>query len=1220
MTDSDKTKEKKVVRDEAGLQLVETLSDGPWNDEKTDLLRDEMSFNREYRESLIEAIEKSVHDTSHEELADVFSGVVSFLMDSSMFEKLKQPILNGSTFIDALTNLLQTDYFSKDRSVNKAEESAPQQESDVVSDDDYIFNEANKHAGRFKNIISKWIHNYKAEMYFVEQLGEDKIDLAYKHYCHLLLKDNEYLLKSIKLKVASSTMMVDAIIEHFRSSYVGKCQEFSTKDEMHLFFQLLESPYERDSYLWENQEEEYRKIVIGKLKQLFTTVSDFVQFDDITDALMEKFKSHFTGNNGKFIWDYSFEEHESFGVWCHKLIKEYIEAKFDTAWKLYLSVKTLERQIYVDKDYTEFGEKISELFQEMRLDLYVRKAWELDEKENLDPIYRHYCRYLLNDDVRLVKDVVEKEEKAGKTKETAIIIALIQNFTEDYMCKWNAPICSKEDRSFFCGLLSDPVKRNNFLWFDRKPVYETEVKNHISYLFASLGLDNACVEIAVGPLMNDLESYFTKGNNSLWDIQNYSFEKNIEDWSLGITKEKIKAKCKNYIDKHLAGIIKRYYLLDEKDLLVRYQRTAKFASKYIRADELDGEVRKMWKMEGKGVVDTSMVYDHYFYTLVNGKRKSLEKVLGAFSKTKDRKNGLERILKVIFVNDFMNYLADGAKQMSVKKNRDQFFLLLKESSERDKFLWPNQGVGYEQMINDEVESAYSHMIFTTITKDPGRLAARQHKIKEAAKTLKEDLKSFLTGDGGWAFVRNYSFNKTIKTWLDFVIKNYIGAKPRIDLFIHERDTEVLRFYIKNEFGKNFVVIYNDFTRLGSSSVKQKEKGGNTEKTHSSNRRKKVSDVNDIADTIIQDFVEYFYGVETEGRVRKINTEWGCEKQFHNFRYESKLSSYMHDICYHYFLRLVKNEFPKTGLKPKKKISKQEKENQTSTQNDKILKKLGLKPKQNLALVKEKDYIPDLDVVINSVLVDYAWLFFGFRKENFNKTTEMHDSFQELANKGEDWKFFDSTIVTFGISDLKDIQGLDDKDIKVLPKLVASCHIKFARYYSKSGGIALRNKEKTDYKTLALFYDTKPNHVIVWDKRWKQEFQNNLYPFFDVFYRRIESCEESEKDKIYKLIDGIPAVLSAMSHLFLPESKLRARYIVKQSDETIEWKRDCLQRNKTNLLTDKDSQLTDGQVIANKLMIDNLSTADLVKFLETRLWNMNVDDKKARQKKEEKGKI
>ena len=124
--------------------------------------------------------------------------------------------------------------------------------------------------------------------------------------------------------------------------------------------------------------------------------------------------------------------------------------------------------------------------------------------------------------------------------------------------------------------------------------------------------------------------------------------------------------------------------------------------------------------------------------------------------------------------------------------------------------------------------------------------------------------------------------------------------------------------------ENMVKLYNDFTRLGSSSVPLRERGVPSKDKQSSLRRPRVSvdeilvnGFNDFLMGDIENFITYIYGLKRDGSFVKPNVEWGCEKLFENFRFESKLSTFMYDVCYNYYMGLIKIEFPSQSKNSRK---------------------------------------------------------------------------------------------------------------------------------------------------------------------------------------------------------------------------------------------------------------------------------------------------------------
>ncbi len=1247
MTDSDKTKGGNMVIDEIGRKLIE---EGSWTDD----IQFEVFSDRVFRDLLA----KIARDKIGKELHEVQEGFIRFLKDPATFEKLEQPVNNGLPLTDAVSDLFQKEYLPFVESSN---------DDQFVEDpdDEKFFNKDNIHATRLKNKISKLIRENKADDFVRKQWGnETNLELVYNHYCHLLSKNDEELLKRIKIIAKNDNKPIaKVIIDCFKNDYILRGKKIYEKDknikDLSYFFQLIANQTERDKYIWDNREDSIRIHIEKKLKSLFKPISDYVKLEDVTTQMKTKFKVNFTGKNGdrgeEFILGYAFEKRETFEAWSQRMTMEYIDTEFETALRTILSAESFENFIKGNKkDHYVLCEKVTKLFHLLKV--------------GSDPIIlRHYCRLLINDKF---SGLTAKINNVEGSQSIAVVLAIVLYFEDAYRRK--EQILSNEDREKLYTLLGDKDQRNDYLWYSRKEDIKLYVIDKLKEVYDSLHL-NMSTKNDCDVIMDSLRSALTD-DFGLRFLQGYSFD-HIEKWLKEKSEEMINEKCVKYINQNIHSKLGEYYLSTDIDVKTRFQRMEILAKDYIPSDKFDKIIREVWGLDPDE--DTSLVYEHYFYTLVNGGRKSFKNVLKEFK-------GGKKKLKECFRNDFMTYLDDGKsyldkgieyKIMSDKANRESFFNVLKMSkSQLDKHLYGKKK-NFDKRIRAQIKDVYSHLVFTGKPDNKQQLKEQTDKKKMAIKKLHEDLKAFLIGDAGWEFVRNYSFKEKFEEWCNHIIDNFIEAKPRIDLFIKERDSHILKSYITNEkeFGYSdggkpvyyFLTVYNDFRRLGSSSI------AIDNFITASNRRPRISSFYEITDKglvkfindEVQKFITYFYsGLRDDRLSKKLNEEWGCEKLFEKFRFESRLSSYMYEICKNYYMGLVKQEFPSQFVNPRRKeilnllkkvyekepvteqmrkankdkvinkyldLIKQELQHdkkQPSIPTDKEIRKelkktLPLVLKQNLGPVSKEDSIPDVDTVINSVLVNYAWLFFDFRKDNFSKTEEMHAYFQGLAEYGN-WRFFNPEFVEFEIDDIKEVRkDMENKFIKVLPKLVAFCHIQYLRYHSIDGGIAVRNKEKTDFKTLAKYYKTSAATARGWYDESKKEFKAKVYPFFNIFTREILSIDSKKNKtteekwllaKLYKVRDEIPMVLNQICKLFLPDSIEEPRYQVIQSEEKIVKKRDSLQINKT-YLNKRNPQLTDGMILANQLISGNMDLETLATDLENRLLDMNPIQIKTRNK-------
>ena len=1167
-----------MVIDKIGLDLVEELSKGPWTDAKVMSLKEEISFNREYTEKFRNVQLRLIPNVA---LADALDGFVSSL-DPSKVGKLKDPILKGSYFVDALVDLFKNDYLP---SVEHPEDSV-------------FLGEEKIHATRFKNIISNLIHENGVDDYLKEQWGEaTDLKLVNEHYCHLLLNNEEELYNNIKKQAKKAKWSPTwAIIENFKN-YVNKGKDISDRLK---FFELFDNQSARDTYVWEDRKEVLKKYLEEKLGKYFSAISDFIQFDKLEELLMAKYKVHFTGEDGRkgrdFIMGYTFDGNETFEKWSLRMSLEYIDQTFEYTVIGVLSIRPLEKSINKKKlDYYELSNKIIDLFHDLQIEGYVRKELELDDKIDLEVVYRNYCRLIQNGGL-------------GNIKANNTVVAVVLHFVDTYVSK--AKTCKDRDKLFY--LLGNQQKRDKYLWTDREKGFKSRVQKNLREVFGAWYLKTSKKDCET--VIKDSKSFFT-GDEGLRTLQGYSFgeKEKLETWLRKELGKKIDERCKKYIDDNLVRKLRDYYLSKEENSRVRFQRMNKLAQDYILSDELDEEVRRSWDMQPGE--DTTLIYEHYIYTLVNGSRQSFKNVLNEF---KSKEVGP----KDCFRNDFMSYLNDGRcyvdkekeyKMMLDKENRKIFLDFLKMNKNTLKKCLYGKKANYDKKIKSQVRDVYSHLVFTGKTNDKGQLKARKQKKDEAVNQLHDDLRLFLTDDAGWAFVRNYSFKEKFEKWRDNVIDNFIEAKPRIDLLIKERDGHILRSYLENEneFLTCLVKLYNDFTRLGSSSVSLRERGVPSKDKQSSFRRPRVSvdeilvnGFNDFLRGDIENFITYIYGLKRDGSFVKPNEEWGCEKQFENFRFESKLSSFMYDVCYNYYMGLIKIEFPsqtknsrkdaimnilaavfeKTPLKElirksnkerilnyyldlaKKEFSETNKNMDQSIDLPKddeirrILKKFLQEPR-----VSPKNENENLEIIIDSALVNYAWRFFDYSRHDFNNVEQMKKSFEGLGNN---WKFFDDRIVNIQIDDIKRIdKTMRDEEIKVLPKLIAYCHIQYCWYI----------KNEYNYEKLMKFYGMNYNLM----RRWKSDSDTEFVKKVSSFFEQFEGPEYSE------LRSMLPALLFVIKDYFIENKerdglKMTNKGLRLEDLTDAEELADLFKKYSFKSLVDYLEDLTDAEVLAGLL--------------------------------------
>ena len=161
---------------------------------------------------------------------------------------------------------------------------------------------------------------------------------------------------------------------------------------------------------------------------------------------------------------------------------------------------------------------------------------------------------------------------------------------------------------------------------------------------------------------------------------------------------------------------------------------------------------------------------------------------------------------------------------------------------------------------------------------------------------------------------------------------------------------------------------------------------------------------------------------------------------------------------------------------------------------------------------------------------------------------MKKSFKEL---GDDWKFFNDKFVKFEISDIKEIsQQLSNREIPVLPKLIAFCHIQYCIYLNNDN----------DYKKLMNFYGMNYDLMRRWKSKSETEIKSKVWPFIDKYEVKFKKYKDNIPELYFNLL---PAFFSIISFLFV------------ENDE-----RDSLNMNKKSLL--KNESQSDADVLLDEL--------------------------------------
>lgn len=1150
MIDSDKTKGGNMVIDEIGRNLIE---EGSWIEN----IQIEVFSDR----ILIEKINKIIRTKIgiRKELYDVMDGFKQFLKIPNTYIKLQKYVNNGVFLKDALIDVFQSDYLP---SIEKI------------------------HATRLKNKISKLIHDKEIDGIVRKLWGEEtELGQVYKHYCYLLLNNDRTLLYNIEEKALNNDKQIEeAILDHFKTDYVLLGKDIKDRS---VFFKLVNNKSARDKYIWKDREDDIKDYIEKKLESLFKSISRYVQLENVTTQMMTKFKVNFTGKNGdrgeEFVMGYAFENGETFEEWSYRTTKEYIDMEFETTLRTILSVEPFENYIKGNKrDHHVLCKKVTKLFQLLKV-------------ENDPIILQHYCRLLLIDEFMGLTKIINNAE--GNLS-IAVIIAMVLYFEEAYINK--AGFLTEKDRDNLYNLLGDEYTRNDLFWYSReneiKQRINDKLKDNYVFLHLDLSIENDC-----GIIMENLKSELT-GDNGLRLLQGYSFDYPIEKWLKKKSEEMINNKCYKFIDQNIKSKLSDYYLSSDIDAKTRFQRMEILAKEYILSNELDKIVKDTWKL--KPDEDTCLVYDHYFYTLVNGRLSiksdkkdapkkifiSFENVLREFKNHKERGLDIKKALKESFMIDFKNYLTKGKKRMSDWNTRHQFFDLMVNENAREKFLWTKSWKDYKKEIKNSVLEAYSLLVYPKGFDSKDKVFCP--KVRDIVMTIvksKEGFKTLLSGNGGWELIMNYSFRQDIATWRDNIITNYITEKPKMVILMKD-ERFALRSYLKNDekLYKYFLKIYHSYSKLDGPFISYNEEGVHTKDSFYKNRERVIT----IKDAI-NSFITYFY----EWKKGTGDTVRRCEIEFREFRFESKLSTWLYRNCYNYFLRQLKNEYGKwekdlDQLPTRKEIYKVlgvvlehnplvepviksnkrkvvdrylalikiefEKNGGLSEMptDEEIYEALikapwnefGVKPNQKLAESQYEDKIHKLEILINTVLVNYAWLYFNFKRHHFNNYEQMKKSFKEL---GDDWKFFNDKFVKFEISDIKEIsQQLSNREIPVLPKLIAFCHIQYCIYLNNDN----------DYKKLMNFYGMNYDLMRRWKSKSETEIKSKVWPFIDKYEVKFKKYKDNIPELYFNLL---PAFFSIISFLFV------------ENDE-----RDSLNMNKKSLL--KNESQSDADVLLDEL--------------------------------------
>lgn len=599
-------------------------------------------------------------------------------------------------------------------------------------------------------------------------------------------------------------------------------------------------------------------------------------------------------------------------------------------------------------------------------------------------------------------------------------------------------------------------------------------------------------------------------------------------------------------------------------------------------------VKEEWHM--KDGEDTVSIFEHYCYHLA---KKS-----GVFLEEMRKKVCKGQTLEQAVISHFKSHYVEKGKELITKKNertelmtdenkRRLFFSLVGDDVRRERFFWIDQGKKSGKTISKEVKKVFRHLLYPQYCivseEDDHSLNRRKKKetlcfpnkemeekvlsqIDDKEEGLREDLRKHLEGEHGKSLIMNYYFNKDFQVWFEKLVYQYVEAKARINEFLNDETTLFNYLSQETEFWPTLEKLSNKFDKSGR--VAFVEKG---EMPKGKNKPQLMLQEDDIRDK----FYEYFREeVDFQGRkVHRFIRDFSC------FHYDGSLSGWMNTTCFRFLLRYkvaLEAEWKTKPFSPhsasakrfKKLLIDYEKELKANKKalrvEDCIRSKKGKElPKAQLLrnwLAKHgfdtieevldqlptKDIIPNQKIVINSVLVSHAWKFFGFKKQNFENVDIMRKSIEEMEVKGEDWRFFDTSIVNVSSEDLIDVSTLKAEQVGVLPRLVAICHVISERNNEKGKKAALYD-EKTTYDELGRFYGVNEKTVKTWTSRGGGELVERVGPLVEGFENRLKDSivvklqeKTKEEQELVKpimeifakgIMGKLPVILRDISCLF-----------------------------------------------------------------------------------------
>lgn len=433
----------------------------------------------------------------------------------------------------------------------------------------------------------------------------------------------------------------------------------------------------------------------------------------------------------------------------------------------------------------------------------------------------------------------------------------------------------------------------------------------------------------------------------------------------------------------------------------------------VPRSEMETIVRTNWQMNPNE--ETDPIIKHYCYHLAMSNSKWLKDVR---SKIKD-----DLQLKDVIIQDFEAVYVNEMKGMKHFDKRDAFFGLIADTSRRYNTLWKNKKNVYIEKINEEIKKVFKHLLFPhriKFTKNGLECTNEQAKNEILTLISKEkihlycNLKGFLTGTNGERLILKYfqHSNSSIDNWVHYMAINYIVSKPRIDHIL--ADPILIKHYLSNyqEFYQNISILCRKFHfEYGKMCVLQEDKNDASKDNTNNERSVELEPLE-----FVSDITDYLWEKVDNGQRR-------CQKELGVFRFESKLSTFMYRICKNFlinkkkeiaeifgikevdfaeamekgfvaennglvfnpqrFIELYRNyirDLKNKVVKPVEIIRKTRGDNNNSSAERLVsyLNRTEMPIELAKAKVTKNNYLRDFDLLVDSVLKDYAWCFFGIR--------------------------------------------------------------------------------------------------------------------------------------------------------------------------------------------------------------------------------------------------